>query len=40
MPKIDWKSNILGFIPKKDWLDIPMVFYSIEGEDETAGGTT
>lgn len=24
MPNISWENNILGFIPKKDWLDIPF----------------
>lgn len=24
MPKIAWENNILGFIPKTDWLDIPF----------------
>lgn len=24
MPRIAWENNILGFIPKEDWLDIPF----------------
>ena len=24
MSKISWENNILGFVPKKDWLDIPF----------------
>lgn len=24
MPRIAWESNILGFLPKTDWLDIPF----------------
>ena len=24
MPNITWENNILGFVPKKDWLDIPF----------------
>lgn len=24
MPNITWEDNILGFVPKKDWLDIPF----------------
>lgn len=24
MPKIAWENNILGFVPKKDWLTIPF----------------
>ena len=24
MPRIAWENNILGFIPKTDWLDIPF----------------
>ena len=24
MPNVKWENNILGFVPKKDWLDIPF----------------
>lgn len=24
MPNVKWENNILGFIPKKDWLDVPF----------------
>lgn len=24
MPNIAWENNILGFVPKKDWLDVPF----------------
>lgn len=24
MPAIKWENNIMGFVPKKDWLDIPF----------------
>lgn len=24
MPNIRWENNVLGFVPKKDWLDVPF----------------
>lgn len=24
MPRISWENNVLGFVPRKDWLDVPF----------------